>query len=343
MEAIKEKTEKQRNVNMDFLRIFAVFSVISVHFFLNSGFYGIAISSKSSYFLVLIRTFFMICVPLFLILSGFLMNKKTLCKRYYRGIIKILVVYVFASIACLAFKILYLGQELSFWDCIKGIFDYSAAPYSWYVNMYIGLFLIIPFLNLIYNGLKTKKQKQILIFTFIFITSVPTISEAYVKLFPSWWGAVYPITYYFIGAYINEFGVKIKKRYNLVILLLCVVLFGTYNFFRSFGGKFEWGSYCTWNGFENLIDSVLVFIFINNLNFEKLGKRAKKVLAKVSNLTLGIYLVSYIFDSMFYKILNSHEPDIEKRILYYIIIVPAVFICSLILSYIIDFIKRIFS
>ena len=46
----------------------------------------------------------MICVPLFLLLTGYLMKNKELSIKYYKGIGNTLFVYVLASIACVLFK-----------------------------------------------------------------------------------------------------------------------------------------------------------------------------------------------------------------------------------------------
>ena len=77
---------KERNINIDLIKFIAVFSVISVHFFLNNGFYGKIIVGKEMYIFSFIRTLFMICVPLFIITTGYLMKNKTLSKKYYFGI-----------------------------------------------------------------------------------------------------------------------------------------------------------------------------------------------------------------------------------------------------------------
>ncbi len=74
---------KKRNINLDIIRSIAVFSVLSVHFFLNNGFYTEIIKGKRMFVMFTMRTAFMICVPLFAILTGYLMNKKILSKTYY--------------------------------------------------------------------------------------------------------------------------------------------------------------------------------------------------------------------------------------------------------------------
>ena len=37
--------------------------------------------------------------------------------------------------------------------------NYEVIPYGWYIEMYICLFLLIPFLNLIYKCLDTQRKK----------------------------------------------------------------------------------------------------------------------------------------------------------------------------------------
>jgi len=329
----------KRNVNMDLVRIVAVFSVVSIHFFLNSDFYSIEIGSRLSYLAISMRTLFAICVPMFIMLTGYLMINKILSKNYYKGIAKTFITYVLISISVWVFRNVYLEDDLSFWELIRQIFS-GTMWYSWYMEMYFGLFLLIPFLNIIYNHLKSKKEKIILLITFISLTSLPSIINDIYDIIPNYWLTVYPITYYFIGAFIREFGIKIKKRYILLTLIICLLAFAGFNFYRSYGGNFEWGGYCNWYGFENIIDTVLVFSFINNLNLEKLPMFVKKCLGKVSELALGIYLSSSIFDEIFYTYLNSAVPDFESRLKYYVIIVPCVFICALIFSWIINFFTK---
>lgn len=67
---------KKRNVNLDLVKCIAVFSVISVHFFLNNGFYLVPVIGKKMYISVFFRTLFMICVPLFMVATGYLMKDK---------------------------------------------------------------------------------------------------------------------------------------------------------------------------------------------------------------------------------------------------------------------------
>lgn len=79
--------KKERNINLDLTRSVATIGVISVHFFLNTGFYQEIVVGRRMALMVSMRTLFMYCVPLFLLLTGFLMCNKKLEKKFYRGIL----------------------------------------------------------------------------------------------------------------------------------------------------------------------------------------------------------------------------------------------------------------
>lgn len=352
------KKLQTRNSALDIIRIVAVFTVISVHFFLNNGFYSQTVQGTEMYIMVCMRTLFSVCVPLFMILTGYLMSKKTLCKKYYSGITKTLIVFVLSTIACMIFKIVYNHQVYTFSDFIFDTLDFSGATYSWYIEMYIGLFLLAPFLNLAYNKLDNQKHKQILVGTLILITIVPTAlnifnfdtaawwgnpksSDVFAKIVPSWWIGFYPVTYYFTGCYIREYGIKLKTKSLLALFILALFLFSSFNFYRSHGTTFKTGLYGHWYGFIPYILSTFLFILLSRIKTEKMHTGVKYALWKISDLALGIYLLSYIFDTIVYKELNAAVTPMTARLPYYLITVPIVFVCSALASYVINLLANL--
>lgn len=343
------KKLQSRNASMDIIRIVAAFTVLSVHFFLHNGFYSQIVEGVPMYIMVLMRTLFSVCVPLFMILTGYLMSHKTLSRKYYSGISKTLIVFVLATLACMIFKTVHDNEPFSLKSFILGTLDFTGANYSWYIEMYIGLFLLVPFLNLAYNKLKNKRQKQVLVLTLVFLTIIPTLfnifnfdnpawwsdpksSDTFAKLVPSWWMGFYPIAYYFTGCYIREYGIKLKTRSMLVLFLLAILIFGTFNFYRSYGTTFKSGIYVYWYGFEPYILSVLLFVLLSRIKTDNMNEKVKFVLWKVSDLALGIYLISYIFDMLVYPVLNEKITTMTDRLPFYFVTVPIVFICSMLAS-----------
>lgn len=326
----------RRNPGADIIRCLAFFFVVSVHFMLKNGFYNEPNVGLRMYTMTLMRALFIICVPLFMTLSGFLLRKKSVCKDYFLRIFKILLTYVLAAVSCLLFSGLYLQESLSFKTIMAKFLNFTAAPYGWYIEMYIGLFLLIPFLNLIYNNLSNKKQKLLLVIVFVSLTALPSIANMFYKIVPSWWTKIYPITYYFIGCYIGEYGLKIKKRFSFPLIFLTVLISGSVAFWKSQGNKFVSGSWCEYDSLFSVILVVLVFAFFTNVNYDKTPEWIVRFLKTLSGLCLGGYLVSSIFDTLFYPVLNTRVLSVPYRLEYYILIVPAVYVSSLILSYVLS-------
>lgn len=191
------------------------------------------------YFFTVVRTVFITCVPLFLILSGYLCCKKTLSKGYYRGLTKVVLTYVIAGLFCQFVDYILHGGDLL--KIVLTFFSFKAAPYGWYIEMYFGLFLIIPFLNILWDKLNDIQRKWLLI-TLLLTTSVPCIFNSfnfsntnmwwyatqsdYTKLYPDYFINVYPITYYVIGVYLHERMEKIRgiSQKRIVTFLCCAVL-----------------------------------------------------------------------------------------------------------------------
>ncbi len=347
-----------RNTALDIIRIVAVFTVISVHFFLKNGFYNEDVLGTNMYIMCLMRTFFGVCVPLFIILTGYLMSQKKLSAKYYLGIKKTLVIYLLASAVCMMFSARYFSVDFTVKSALFEILEFKGASYSWYIEMYIGLFLIIPFLNLAYNNLESKRHKQILVITLIAITILPslfniynfesvewwadpTTSDEFTALIPNWWIGMYPITYYFVGCYLKEYGLKLKTRTLVLFLVMTTIIFGSFNFYRSYGTLFKSGSHTYWYGFQPFIMSVLLFALLSRIKSDKIPDKVRFVLWKISDLALSMYLVSYIFDTFAYPKLNDAVPNMPDRLIYYFVMVPFVFICSMLLSMLLELIQKL--
>ncbi len=401
------KRLERRNSSADIIRILAVFFVMSIHFLYHTynhnpaiggtdGFYQLKINGYGpidgivKYFqegnpallegpkfflMIMMRTLFTTCVPLFILLTGYFMSKKTLSRSYYKGIRKTLIIFVLASVACFFFKsvhntkeaqdafyaadfgkmfdALYQTGKFGLKDYLLGIFDFSAANYSWYVEMYIGLFLIAPFLNLAYNKLGSKRKKQVLVATCVFLTILPTLLNIfefgagdwwlnpvkdghYQKLIPAFWMSAYPIAYYFTGAYIREYGIKLKTRSMLPLFAITLVLFALFNWYRSYGDKYVSGTWTYWYGFQPYVLSCMLFTMLMRVKANNWHPVVRTAMWKVADLTYGMYLLSYIFDILIYTQVTKNVISIYDKLPYYFLCVPLCFVLSLIASIIVN-------
>ena len=213
--------------------------------------------------------------------------------------------------------------------------------------------LLVPFLGLLWNAIPDKKWKTILVISLVAIASLPSVVNAYkfrcpgwwsqpsintdyLKLIPDQWSGHYPITYYFIGCYLSEFQLRIKKRTSFMLIIIMDIIFGTYSYWRSYNSTLTTSQ---WNDFYSLfvvILAALVFDLFLKFDYSKMTDRLKKMFKFVSGLCLGIYLVSSIFDNIFYPVLNNKISYMPHRLVYIFIMVPLVFGCSMILSFVIN-------
>ena len=237
---------------------------------------------------------------------------------------------------------------LSFWD----------SGYAWYMEMYFSLYLIIPFLNHMYNGCKSRKEKTVLVLSMIVITSLPSVVNVYQFHRADWWAVrgdgdyytvllpflmknMFPITYYFIGCWLSEFEFKLTKIQNLVMLVGSIVLSGLYDWWRSAPGVFvsdEWND----NGslFYVIIGALFVSMFLK-LDFSRVPETIKRIIMKLSGLCLGAYLVSYIFDEIAYPILNSQIESMPEKLNYIVVVMGPIALLSLLLSWVLDLIYQL--
>lgn len=136
---------KIKRADLDLIRCFAIIFVISVHGLSYVGFYELSNPSITLFVCHLIRVIVIICVPLFLILTGYLSAEKEyiLSFKYLEKPFRLLAIYIVCALICSIPQFM-RGEIKSFF---VALFEFKAAPYAWYLAMYLGLYLMIPFLN----------------------------------------------------------------------------------------------------------------------------------------------------------------------------------------------------
>lgn len=334
-----QKSCQTRIIGLDLIRSFAILFVISGHFWLNTPFKNTIFEGTALFIQSIFRMFFGIGVPLFLLLTGYLNSNKTVSKRYYKGCVRVLVAYLFFSVITILFRKYYLHEDLSWLKWILKIFDFSAIPYAWYIEMWIGLFLLIPFLNMMYKAIPTQRQKQILILTLYVMTALPDLFNRYgLHLVPGFWASCYPLTFFFAGSYIHEYRPRVDSwKLWLTMLLLCMinpvfnVLFvHNHTLIQIAGGP--WGVFGT-------VVAIAFFLLFYRTDFKSLVLR--KSLTKISLLSLDMYLCCYIFDALVYPyFMDRYFVNQSQFGIYFFIIVPILFAGSFVLAWAKDILFR---
>jgi surface polysaccharide O-acyltransferase-like enzyme len=330
-----------RSVGIDIIKVCAVFFVISVHFFANTNYYSLPLKlGENLFFQTFLKWFFLICVPLFMMVTGYLQSNKKLSARYYRGLLPLLGGYFFYSIITILVRGSYFNENKHAVQWIYEILTFTAVPIAWYVNMYIGLFLIIPFLNLIFNNLKSKNQRLVLVFTLILMCGLPSFfnympisvygSKINILYFPNWWQGIYPLAYYFIGCYIKEYKPKINKFLASGLLFVVICAETVLTFYFSHGGPSyiigEFGSILV------MVSTFLFFIILYDIDIK--NKIVSITISSIAALTLDIYLSSYLADRFVYQYVMTNIFESNYQIIFYFVpIVGTIFAITLVVSF----------
>lgn len=332
--AINTSIALRRSCGLDVVRCFAILFVIGGHFFLHTSFNDTTFSSVSMFFLGMVQTLMLINVPLFLMLTGYLNINKEVNRKYYRNGIRVIISYLVISIITILFRKYYLGEDLSWFMWVRKILDFSAIPYAWYIEMWIGLFLLTPFLNILWKNIGTRRYKHILLLTLYLLTALPDFFNRYgFTLAPAYWEFTYPVAFFFMGAYIREYNPVIPLKWLVAAIVgIClvnptinIILFHHRPMLHLIGDS---------NGLFGMPLAALFFLLTYKLDFSNNCVRA--MLAKISVLSLDMYLFSWIFDQIIYPFAAPYMPDMHSLsiLIYYITVISTIFILSFCSAYI---------
>ena len=319
---------KERYVGLDIVRVCAILFVIAGHFMtVNTEFPRTVFWGASMFMQEMSLVFFYIGVPLFIVLTGYLNSKKSNSYKYYKGGIRVLVSYLFFSVVTIAFRKYYLHEEASWLEWIFQIGAFKAIPYGWYIGMWIGLFLLTPFLNLLYHNIPSRKQKLWLIIALYILTALPVTLNRHnlgIYVLPEFWTGCFPLVFFFMGAYIKEYQPTVKTWKALVLIISICLINPAANALLYGGTRLKVDITGGVFGMFTPILTVLFFLLVYNIRTKATGLRT--VFAKISVLSLDMYLCCYIFDRLIYPYFLDRYFEGQGQFGKYIfIIVPLVF------------------
>lgn len=311
----------KRQSGIDLIRVMCLFCVVGAHQFLHNGFYDEPQIGLLMWSVDIWRWLFVCCISIFLMMSGYLRCNKTDMLDCYRGLIPVLLGYILSC--AVIFPVQYLmGDHASLATWIKRLIHFG--NYGWYVEMYIGLVLFSPVINL---GMKHMSDKTLGIFALImiFVTSLHEMTT--VNLVPDYWRELYPVTYYVMGAAIRRLQPRVKAWQGLGAALVIAMGLAAASILTTDEG-FSSGFAQGHGGFWPLLVGVSLFLGLYRL---QIGKVTGKILGWLAGGVFEGYLISIIFDPWTYSLVKQwHTPD--KYWLAFLVVTIPTFICTLLLG-----------
>lgn len=331
----------KRNINIDIIKVVSLLLVIGVHFFLYTGYYSINYSITNSIFIVL-RNICMACVPLFIIVTGYLNRNKVWSKKYYLNIGRVYLLYSLAMFILTLVDNKYIVNTTLFKTALINILNYKY--YGWYITMYVGLILIAPIINLAFKNMDESTRKYAVINIILAISVPVTLADLFsnvrysmlAHILPNWWYYTWPLMYYIIGvafAYnknaIKDFFKKTRLLF-LLTLIISTLLYYVLNIHWEFRAHV--------NIFIVII-TTCIFSWLLNLDIN-VNSKLRTAIIFVSNNTLLAYLLSYIVDNITYPFVNQIT-NMNMRLSLFPIVVILNFILTILLVIIVRIILSI--
>ena len=305
------KTEKDRLLWMDCLKVFATFLVVMQH---SISYEWVSLIDKTNITWKIINFVFMLSkagVPIFIMCSGIGMLKKErtitdICTKNIANILKVYVCWMLVYGIYHVYLLFCAGTatvRVVFNALIKDII--FGQYHTWYIATLVALYLITPFLFLIVKS-KTKTQ-YFLILSFIFTIIIPyvgkyeSLSRLYTVLTDMNMKFVVGYALYFVlGHYVSKIKLTGKRK---IIVMLSLVISIVLAFRISCLSAVNQGADCqniysdfSILGFVISVCILLLFRMIFENDFQQSFtsehyRRFRNAIVNMSSYGIGIYLL----------------------------------------------------
>lgn len=299
-----EKTHA-RDTNFELLRIIAMLMIVALHFNCHGKvMYYVEPFSKKYYYTFFIEYACLIAVNLYVMISGYYMIKS---KFKIKKIIKLEMQVLFYSLLIYLLLVVFGQVKFSKTELINSLLPTITNRY-WFVTAYIGLYLLIPFINKIANSLTKKEYITLLVILTFTLSIVKTIYPANYIMNGS--VIVWFIYLYLLAGYIRIYFDKKVNKYKLLFLYLATIIIqivirniSLKSQITTIKDYAETSYNNSW--FYTLIETLAIFLIFKNIKIK--NEKINKAITKIAPLTLGVYLIhdnKYLRPVLWDKILH---------------------------------------
>lgn len=331
---------KQRIFYLDLLRSFAIVMVLVLHsisdYIVRPDLYGTA----SWYIYLVLNAASRTGVPIFLMISGYLMlssDRSRDVKGFYKkSLVHIIIPLLFWNVAYYAYKC-FMGYTVFSFDTLwRSIINNGTEYHLWYLYTLIGIYLLVPFLKVIVDNCSLK-ELGLLLFIMLLCPSVRpfinTVAPVYIYLFEPLFNGY--ISCFLMGYIFGKVKLDLRKvlclgAVGIVCLAVSVIFHHTHSSVSAVNLAFNGGYSLPHFGLAAAVFVLARYIFYSRTFLAG-------VVSAVSKLSFGIYLVHVMVNDVIFK--NFMIDASPVLISAYIFAVS--FTVSIIISFILNKIKYV--
>lgn len=321
-DTLAPRTHAKRYDNLDFLKFIAIFLVICRHSTILPSNFLQAKSPES--FVGYAIQIFLEGVPIFVMISGFLLLPKKIDIRKYFGKIKkmflLIVIWCLLYSICLRFlhgDTLNLRVVILDFLNLKSVGPIHQSGFLWYLQSLIGIYILLPILGYIFSN--NKKIYHYLTIVIILcsagITTImlfvnplasllgmkelPTAIKTFLSAYTPLKGVSF-LSFFLVGGEIYLFRDCLKtqkaKKYAYITLITSIVVCITYGIVSAFIDPKLYNNYFVYDSIFMLI--ILVSLYTITQDYKK-KSFFSKLFCSIGQNSLGIYLLHIFIIQVF--------------------------------------------
>lgn len=289
MTAIK----KQRNANLDLLRIVSMLLIVFLHSIDHSGVLENAENCSIGMYFYVRCTYALcqVCVNIYIMLSGyFMINSKF---RLH----KLVVLWMEAAFYSFVLKLIFMvtGQEsFSVVSLVSCLFPILTGRY-WFLTIYVGMYLISPFLNTLIHAMDKKRHTLLNICLFAIISMWSSLHPAIAGMNSGGgWGLAWFAVLYITAAWFRLYYTPSHKSIGwlLIYVAIPVLITAAQLIVRSLNIGILHAVITNWFRYDSApVYLMTLCLFVGFLNIRVRGERTSGAIRAVAPLTLGVYLI----------------------------------------------------
>lgn len=280
---------------IDYLRVFSIFMVLLLHCICDY-YSNIANAGKTLWYVIgYANELSRIGVPLFFMISGYLLLSKDITdiKAFYKKrFLKIGIPFIAYDIFYYIYMNCTQGNNISVSGFFKELINCGSAYHLWFVYSILFIYLLMPFLQMIVKNCDAKKL--ILLFVIaIFQTSIRplinTLANGRFYMFMADDGITGYIGYVLLGFILGTY--ELKNSTKNIIYTLSIATFVVVPLYSMFTVT-KTSNYLFMSGYSlnHYIEAAGIFIWCR----EHLHKESK-IITKLSALSFTVYLIHVLF------------------------------------------------
>ena len=286
----EERKPKERNSNMEVLRIIAMFLIVLSHYTVHNGVNNILLPFGINRLLLELVSLGNIGSILFIFISGYYLidSQKVKLSKLFRLWFQVF----FYAIGFYIIFILLDKKTFSLGELKDVLFPITFQRY-WFASVYVVMYLFHPYLNKLINSLN-KKEHLNLIFLGIFLFSL--LSALTLGVYSYYANQLIQFfLFYIIGSFFRKYDLKLfnnKKNCWLILIFTALLMIISVLVLDVLGTKVHFIAKHSMYFFDRTsVLAILLSTCIFNL-FKNSRKFYNSTINKIAGCMFGVYLIS---------------------------------------------------